>query len=212
MRTIITTAALAATIASGQAATINPIEVWGGQSVSPAFGTVQPAGPPSALLTGGIAINFGLPAGGSGTLGEFASSAGWHAAAHAADPLSSGPDWISGSIFHVSGSISLAAGDVLTLEHDDGASLALDGVAVINQPGPTPAETGSYIVPTSGDYLYSVLYGECCVLPATLTMAVNGVPVSGAVGVPEPASWLMLGAGMLGLLGVRKRWQTRSAV
>jgi hypothetical protein len=87
-----------------------------------------------------------------------------------------------------------------TISHDDGASLYdANGNAVFSSPSPTIDISGSYSL-SAGPF--ELVYVEANALPSVLDM-----DVASSSPVPEPASWAVFGAGLLGMtvVGRRKR-------
>jgi hypothetical protein len=82
---------------------------------------------------------------------------------------------------------TLAAGTILTIAHDDGVSVFVDGVRIGNTTaGPTEQITESVTLGANGETI--LYYGRQNGSPSVLTVAV-----------PEPATLGLLGAGLLGL-------------
>ena len=93
---------------------------------------------------------------------------------------------------------SLAAGTILTITHDDGASVYQGATRIGNTTaGPTSAVTETVELTSAGD--------------TTLYYArENGTPSVLDVNVPEPASLAIIGAGLAGLGAVRRRRAARA--
>jgi hypothetical protein len=112
---------------------------------------------------------------------------------------------ISGTIFLNSGSNSFQVG------HDDGVVLTMPGIGsglfgnIVNQPGPTGLVNTPFNVTNpgaAGNFAFTLDYAECCGAPADLIFAVNSAPVGAT---PEPASFVLLGSGLLAAAGVVRR-------
>jgi hypothetical protein len=100
----------------------------------------------------------------------------------------------------IQGVLALHAGiNQLTLTHDDGVRLQLNGSVVSGfTPGPISptTETVNFNAGAGGNFAFILDYNECCSGPAVLQFQVNGATV-GAV--PEPATWGMMLLGFAGL-------------
>ena len=136
------------------------------------------------------------------TVGSWLNSLG---AAHTIvynTPATSG-DSFNNSFVALTGTAYFVNGQSFTVAHDDGLQMQVGSVMVVNAPGPTSPTTtsGIYTGPT-GDYAFTIAYGECCGPPAVLET--NLVPSD----VPEPSTLALLG---LGLAGLGFAWRKRKA-
>lgn len=188
-------------------ASVNPATYWINQPN--ALATLQANGAPDGTLTPsvGASFSFFVPPPGIGTVADVANSTpGWTATGPVnalLDDATVGVDGGSmGTIFHFTGSIALQAGDVISMEHDDGVILSLGGGLAIDSPAATSPTLDTYTVLASGVFPFDLQYGECCTLPVVLEWDVNGSPVTN---VPEPTPLAVLGIGLLGLGMIRRR-------
>ncbi len=105
--------------------------------------------------------------------------------------------------------------NTISLLHDDGVVLWINGVTVDNQPSPTVADQTPFTLNSadvggSGWLPFTLNYAETNGPPAVLKFQVNDEWVTGA---PEPASIALMGAGLvgLGLLARRSRGRGTAA-
>ena len=146
-----------------------------------------PSTPLSFTSTGAYTIGGFLATGGATIL---------TGASHAGDTLLN-------TLFDFRGTVSVTNGQTFTAGHDDGLTLVIGGLTVINAPTPTSFvnTTVTYTGPT-GNFPFELVYGECCGAPAALSIS---LPLIGVSLVPEPETYALMLAG-LGLLG----WVTRN--
>jgi hypothetical protein len=104
-----------------------------------------------------------------------------------------------GTLLNFIGSVTVTNGQTFTVTHDDGLTLIIGGLDLGFNPGPTaPVVTTVTYTGPSGNFPFQLVYGECCSGPAVLQV---DLPLSN---VPEPATMLLLGFGIVGLAGFRR--------
>jgi hypothetical protein len=95
----------------------------------------------------------------------------------------------------------VTTGETFSVSHDDGVTLIIGGVTVINDPGPTSVvDSLATYTGASGNQAFQLVYGECCGAPATLVV---DLPLNS---VPELSTWGMMavGFGAIGFLAYRR--------
>ncbi len=110
-------------------------------------------------------------------------------------------------LIEFTGFVSVTTGQTFTVAHDDGLTLIIGGLNLGFNPGPTAPtiSTATYPGP-SGNFPFTLVYGECCGPPAVLQVDLpfSTIPTGE---VPEPTSMILLGSGLLGLWGARKKFK-----
>jgi hypothetical protein len=148
---------------------------------------------------------IGFTSAGGYSLGAFlASSPGEITLTGTAADLAQNLDSVAGgTMIELTGSVSVVNGQTFTVNHDDGLQLMIDGLLVVNVPGPTaPATTNVTYTGPTGTFAFDLVYGECCGAPAVLA---TSLPLVGNV--PEPATLALLSAALIGfgVAGRRRR-------
>jgi hypothetical protein len=133
-------------------------DVAGASDATPAN---VPLTTPDVTFTTTAPINFA--SGGLYTIGEFLASGSGSTILTGASQLG---NTLDNTIFNFTGSVSVTNGESFTAGHDDGLTLIINGVTVIDAPGPTAFDSTSFTwTGASGTYAFQLVYGECCGAP-----------------------------------------------
>lgn len=109
---------------------------------------------------------------------------------------------LDNSLWVFTGTAGFVNGETFTVEHDDGVELFVNGVNVLNDGGPTaPTNTTFTYTGATGNFGFEFIYTECC--GGTADFDTTLAPPTSST--PEPGTFVLLGSGLLGLLGVAKR-------
>jgi len=105
----------------------------------------------------------------------------------------------------IDGTASFNAGDEITITHDDGAILTLEGLgAVINSGSPTSALGSTYTFANDFNGTFNLKYMATNGNPEDLNFTAKLAPA------PEPSSIALFGAGLIGFAGIiRKKHASR---
>ena len=125
------------------------------------------------------------------TIGEFLASGGGSTILTGSSQLG---DTLDNTIVNFVGTVSVTTGQTFTAGHDDGLTLVIDGITVINAPGGTAfaVTTQTYTGPT-GTFGFQLVYGECCGAPGDLSIS---LPLESST-TPEPYSIFLVGGGLV---------------
>ncbi len=116
---------------------------------------------------------------------------------------------ISPSLIEFTGMVTVTNGQGFAVGHDDGLTLDIGGVTVIDAPGPTgPTVTTRTYSGPSGTFPFRLVYGECCGGAAVLRVGLPFQPTP-QTSTPEPATLAMTATGLL-LAAVRVGRRRRS--
>jgi PEP-CTERM motif len=193
----------AVSVAGSAYANVATGSIW--ENDSTGAGDATPANVPGTTpdVTFEVTTPINFSSGNLYTIGEFLSSGG----ATVLTGASELGNTLDNTIFNFTGNVSVTHGQTFTVGHDDGLTLVIGALTVIDEPSPTSFVTTveTYTGPT-GTLPFQLVYGECCGAPADLSIS---LPLNGAT--PEPSTWvmLMLGFGGLGFAGY---WRSRKAV
>lgn len=197
--------------AAVSAATVSG-KVWINQPVAGANATIAQAatlGTADAEFTVG-AIDFYADGSSASpyTIAGFLQNPSFFNTSSAFTSAGGGGQSLDNTYFLFTGSLYLNAGaNNFVVPHDDGLQLDIDGIAgfEVDAPGPTAPVNTPFTVtaPNAGVYTFTMSYGEVFGAPATLRFIVNNQPVGGDL--PEPGSLALVGLGLLGAAGVRRR-------
>ena len=193
----------AVSVAGSAYANVATGSIW--ENDSTGAGDATPANVPGTTpdVTFEVTTPINFSSGNLYTIGEFLSSG----AATVLTGASELGNTLDNTIFNFTGNVSVTHGQTFTVGHDDGLTLVIGALTVIDEPSPTSFVTTveTYTGPT-GALPFQLVYGECCGAPADLSIS---LPLNGAT--PEPSTWvmLMLGFGGLGFAGY---WRSRKAV
>jgi hypothetical protein len=159
-----------------------------------------PVTPPDVRFTSPTPLNFASTVGSDPaalyTIGGFLGSGGATILTGAA----LAGDTLNNTIFAFTGTVTVTNGQTFTVAHDDGLTLVVGALTVIDVPGLTsPVVTTVTYTGPSGNLPFELVYGEFLGPPAALQIALPLVSQ-----IPEPMTLALLGAGVIGLGVVRR--------
>jgi PEP-CTERM motif len=165
--------------------------------------SIVPAGPADATFATG-AINYDSSVGGY-TIGGFLNNPVFNNQSPGFVTNGGGAANLDNTFIQITGTVGLLSGNnSFVVGHDDGVVMTVSGIGtVVNQPGPTGFTNTPFNVfnpGPAGNFNFVLNYTECCGPPAVLLLTINNVNP----GVPEPATWALMIAGV-GLMGATLR-------
>jgi hypothetical protein len=168
----------------------------------------SPGDVPPSMTPGTAGVTFTAPSDplsfNPGDTGAIYTLGTWLASAGATGTYFGGAaptDTLDSTITNITGTVSVTNGETFSVSHDDGVTLIIGGVTVINTPGPTSViDSIATYTGASGNQAFQLVYGECCGAPATLVV---DLPLTS---VPELSTWGMMavGFGAIGFLAYRR--------
>jgi len=92
----------------------------------------------------------------------------------------------------------------LTIDHDDGIVLLVNGVVEASSPAPVSSGVTTFTMTGTAGQVVNLFYDECCGLPATLNANLPG-EAAPPPSVPEPTAIVLFGTAVLGMTLTRRR-------
>jgi hypothetical protein len=181
----------AVSVAGSAYANVATGSIWENDSTGASDAT--PANVPGTTpdVTFSVTTPIDFTSGALYTIGEFLSSGGATVLTGAGELGNT----LDNTIFNFTGNVSVTTGETFTVGHDDGLTLVIGGLHVIDEPFPTSfVVTNEVYTGPSGTLPFQLVYGECCGAPADLSIS---LPLNGST--PEPSTWVMMVLGFAGL-------------
>jgi hypothetical protein len=200
--------ALSASVVALNAAQANVVlgKIWENDPTGAGNATIAniPLTPPTdtfSITTGGstpIDLESGALSNGytiGGFLATEAVDTGGAGSATLLTGLGNANDNLDNTFFEFTGTVTVTPNESFTVGHDDGLTLVIGGVTLVNAPGGTPFQITSFNTGAlNGNLPFTLVYGECCGAPADLEIS---LPLSSTI--PEPSTWAMMVLGFAGL-------------
>ena len=116
------------------------------------------------------------------------------------------------TFWEITGVVTVTHDESFSITHDDGASLYINGQTIFHSGNPTVAitSTGEF-TGASGNYDFTLIYGQCCGLPAVLEGNLPFTPLAATTPLPATLPLLASGLGFLGFLSRRKKGKSAAA-
>ena len=114
--------------------------IWENDSVGANDATLANVPGTTPDVTFSVSSPFTFASGGAYTIGEFLTSGGATVLTGAGELGNT----LFNTFFDFKGTVTVTNGQTFTVTHDDGLSLDIGGVLVIDQPGPTPPVTQTF--------------------------------------------------------------------
>ena len=116
------------------------------------------------------------------------------------------------TFWEITGVVTVTHDELFSVTHDDGASLYIDSEKIFQSGAPTVAKMSSgTFTGASGNYDFTLIYGQCCGLPAVLQTDLPFTPLAATTPLPATLPLLATGLGFFGFLSRRKKGKSAAA-